>query len=101
MSETVRRTLIVTDPTGLHVRTALAIANIAGHCQSRISLFKDDRRVEATDVLQIMSMTVQSGEPVDLEVVGPDASAVFERIEPLLAGKFGNEERQESSKKPW
>jgi len=94
MSETVRRTVVVTDPMGLHARIALAIAQIVGQSESQVTLFKDDLQVTATEVLQIMTMVVEQGERVEFEAVGPDAAVVAEEIEPLLAGKFGDEDQE-------
>jgi len=92
MSEiVVRQSVVVTDPMGLHARTALAIAQIVGQSASQVTLVKDNRRATATEVLQIMTMTVERGERVEIEAVGPDAAAVVEAIEPLFAGKFSDE----------
>jgi len=39
-------------------------------------------------------MVVEQGERVEFEAVGPDAAVVAEEIEPLLAGKFGDEDQE-------
>ncbi|MEN6458721.1 MAG: HPr family phosphocarrier protein [Thermoguttaceae bacterium] len=92
MSETaITRTIVVTDPAGLHARTAVAIAAAVRRGQANVTLIKDDRRVPGTEVLQILTLVAEPGESVEIQASGPDARAVLDSIEPLLAGQFGDE----------
>ena len=92
MSETrVTRTVVVTDPAGVHARTAVAIAEAVRCGKSQVTLAKDQRTVTATDVLQIMTLAASQGERVTIEAEGPDADAVLASLEPLFAGRFGDE----------
>jgi phosphocarrier protein HPr len=95
MSETpATRTVVVTDPAGVHARTAVAIAQVVRQGQSDVKLFKDELPVNGTDVLQILTMVAAQGTTVRLEAVGPDAVAVLDALEPLFAGRFGDEDRK-------
>ena len=92
MSETrVTRTVVVTDPSGVHARTAVAIAEAVRRGKSRVTLLKDQQPVSGTDVLQILTMVAHQGDTVRLEATGPDADAVLGALEPLFAGRFGEE----------
>ncbi len=92
MPETkLRRTVVVTDPAGVHARTAVAIADIVRRSQSRVTLTKDQQPVAGTEVLQILTMVAHQGETVTLEADGADAEAVLNALEPLFAGRFGDE----------
>jgi phosphotransferase system HPr (HPr) family protein len=92
MSETaVTRTVVVTDPAGVHARTAVAIAEAARRGRATVTLIKDKQRVSATEVLQILTLVAGPGESLRLEAVGPDAAAVLDSLEPLLAGQFGDQ----------
>ena len=93
MSDTVAtRTVVVTDPAGVHVRTGRchrrgrAPRPVAGDDRSRT-----DSGCEATDVLQIMTLVAEQGDELTIEAVGPDAAAVLDAIEPLFAGQFGDD----------
>jgi phosphotransferase system HPr (HPr) family protein len=85
------RTVVVTDPAGVHARTAVAIAETVRRGKSRVTLLKDQEPVAGTDVLQILTMVTHQGETVKLEAIGPDAEAVLSALEPLFAGRFGDE----------
>lgn len=95
MSDTfATRTVVVTDPSGVHARTAVAIADVVRRGKAVVTLIKDERRVAATDVLQILTMVAGPGERVNIEAKGPDAVAVVDALEPLFAGSFGDEENK-------
>ena len=95
MSETpITRTVVVTDPAGVHARTAVAIADVVRRSQSRVTLTKDERAVGGTDVLQILTMVAEQGTSVRLEADGPDAADVLDALEPLFAGRFGDEAQE-------
>jgi phosphocarrier protein HPr len=92
MSESrVTRTVVVTDPAGVHARTAVAIADAVRRGKSQVTIIKEGRRVSGTDVLQIMTLVADQGATLTLETVGPDAEAILSALEPLFAGRFGDE----------
>ena len=63
MSETnVTRTVVVTDPAGVHARTAVAIAEVVRRGKSQVTLIKDEQPVEGTDVLQILTLVAEQGD---------------------------------------
>jgi len=86
--------VVVTDPAGVHARTAVAIADTVRRGKSQVTLIKEQLRVTGTDVLQIMTLAAEQGQTVTLEAVGPDAEAVLGALEPLFAGRFGDEAQQ-------
>ena len=55
------RTVVVTDPAGVHARTAVAIAEAVRRGKSQVTLIKDERPVAGTDVLQIMTLVAAPG----------------------------------------
>jgi phosphotransferase system HPr (HPr) family protein len=83
--EKATRSVVVTDPAGVHARTAVAIANVVRKFRSKVTLNSDYQQADGTDVLQILSMAALCGSRVLVEAVGPDAQEVLEAIEPLFA----------------
>jgi phosphotransferase system HPr (HPr) family protein len=89
------RTVVVTDPAGVHARTAVAIAETVRRGKSQVTLLKDQQRpVAGTEVLQILTLVAHQGETVTLEAIGPDADAVLGALEPLFAGRFGDQAQE-------
>jgi phosphocarrier protein HPr len=81
----VTRSMVVTNPEGLHARAVVAIAEAVRRGRSRVTLTKEGQRVEATDVLQLLTLAAAEGERVEVEAIGPDAEAVVASLEPLFA----------------
>ncbi len=87
MSEnTVTRTVVVTDPIGVHVRTASAIQAIARRSQSKVSVISEYHRANAADIFDLLALAAPCGSKVTLEVSGPDAEQVIESLEPVFTG---------------
>ena len=86
---TATRTVVVTNYAGLHARAATLIAKLARRFDCRVELIKDRQRVEATDVLQILSLGAYSGVQIGLEANGPDAEQALNALVQLFNDKFG------------
>jgi phosphotransferase system HPr (HPr) family protein len=84
--------VVVTDPAGVHARTAVAIAEAVRRSRSKVSLSNEHHQADATDVLQILSLVSPCGSKVLVEATGPDAEEVLDAVEPLFAE--GIEEKQ-------
>jgi phosphotransferase system HPr (HPr) family protein len=83
-----RRTVVVTDPIGVHLRTATNMAAAVGRSQSQVTVIKGDRRVPAADIFGVLTLDTPHGQTLTLEAVGQDAEAVLDAIEPFFAGHF-------------
>ena len=82
------RTVTVANPDGLHIRAASLIAKLTGQVPAKVELVKGNRRVDATNVLQIISLCALEGEQLLLEATGRDADAVLEALAQLFENKF-------------
>jgi phosphocarrier protein len=90
MSEnTNTRTIVVSNPTGLCLRGASSIRQLALGFQARIEIVKDGQRVGATDVLQVVSLAAECGSQLLVEATGPDAREALNALEKLFANNFG------------
>ncbi len=94
MSESITRNVVVTDPAGVHIRSALAIVQSVQRGRSKVTIAKGEQQVEATDIWQIMGLVAQPGERLTVTATGPDAVAVLDLLEPLFAGQFGDEAKK-------
>jgi phosphotransferase system HPr (HPr) family protein len=79
------RTVVVTDPAGVHARTAVDIAKVVAKFRSKVLISNEYHQAAATDVLQMLCLVADCGSKVLLEATGPDAEGVLDAIEPLFA----------------
>jgi phosphotransferase system HPr (HPr) family protein len=94
MSESITRNMVVTDPAGVHLRSALAIVQTVQRGKSKVTIAKGERQVEATELLQIVGLVVEPGETLTVSAAGPDAVEVLNALELLFAGQFGDEAKK-------
>lgn len=85
------RMVVISHPTGLCLRGATAIAKTSRQFQSKIEIAKQDRRVHATDVLQVVSLGAGQGTSLVLEAAGPDAEEALDALVELFESNFGLE----------
>ena len=82
------RTVTVANPDGLHIRAASLIAKMTGQVPAKVELIKGSQRVDATDVLQIISLCALEGDQLLLEATGCDADAALEALAELFENGF-------------
>ena len=83
-----KRTVTVANLAGLHMRAAAMIGAEARKFEARVVIIKGLQEVEATDVLQVMSLGAAQGEQLSLEGSGSDAQAAVDALEQLFLRKF-------------
>ena len=80
---TVAVTIEVTDPLGLHMRSANSIARAAQQFQADIWIWHGEARIDAKSILGVMTIAAECGTRLLLEAAGPDAEAAIRSISGL------------------
>jgi phosphotransferase system HPr (HPr) family protein len=78
----------VANPDGLHIRAASLVAKLTGEGPAKVELVKGSQRVDATNVLQILSLCALEGDQLLLEATGQDADAALDALAELFESKF-------------
>jgi phosphotransferase system HPr (HPr) family protein len=84
-------TVLVANTLGLHARAAAQLVKAAGRFQSRITLFRSDRNIEANakSILSVLTLAAAVGTQLTLSADGPDEEMAFEAIARLFEDRFG------------
>jgi phosphocarrier protein len=81
------KTLTIQHPSGLHARPASLLVQEASKFESKITLVKAGKEVDAKSLLGVMSLAVKKGDEITIRAEGADAeqavSALVERLENL------------------
>jgi phosphocarrier protein HPr len=80
-----RRTIVIRNPDGLHIRPAAALAEAAKRFQAQVALLAGERRVDGRRVLDVITLAAEPGMEIILEVDGPDAEEAIEVLAEILA----------------
>jgi len=83
-----KRTVVVANQQGMHARAALMVVTEARKHKARIIISKGMHQVEATDMLQVLSLGAAQGEELLLEVSGEGAQDALDAIDQLFLRKF-------------
>jgi phosphotransferase system HPr (HPr) family protein len=92
MSEpALKRTVTVANQAGLHARAAVMVVTEARKFKARVTITKGTEEVDATDVLQMMTLGAAQGEELTLQGSGDDAQQAVDAVEQLFLRKFDEE----------
>ncbi len=94
----VSRPVVVNNPQGIHARPADLLVRLAKQFQSRIELVRENQRVDAKSILDLLTLGAAQGTALVLEAEGPDAELALDAIAELFAANFAeNEPNQNQS----
>ncbi len=83
------RTLTITNELGLHARAAAKIAQLAEEARSAVFIIKDGQEVDATSILDIMSLYCPCGTEVTVRITHPADVKILNCIARLIETGFG------------
>ncbi len=87
-SPSASKTVVVSNPQGLHARPAYLLAQAAEQFQSKVELIKDGERVDGKSILSILTLGAGKGSSIDIEATGPDASEALTAMAALIESGF-------------
>lgn len=88
----VKGTITVTNKSGLHLRPATELANIAGKLSSDITIIAGDKKVNPKSTLILMSAGIKKGTTIDIECEGESEEADLKVMLDAIAGGLGEGE---------
>jgi phosphocarrier protein HPr len=83
-----KRTVVVANQQGMHLRVALMIVTEAKKFKAKIILAKGLHAVNATEMFEVLSLAAEQGEKLSLETTGDDAKEAVDAMEQLFLRKF-------------
>jgi phosphocarrier protein len=89
MNETKSRTLTITNELGLHARSAAKLAKLAESATGGVWLIKNGAAVDATSLLDILTLACPKGTKVTIRVDNQTDMEILERIAALIRSGFG------------
>ena len=71
---------VIKDEVGIHARPAGLLVKEAKKYESKITLTKDGKSAEATNLMAVMGLGVKCGQTVDVSVEGADEEIACEAV---------------------
>ena len=79
----------ITNKLGLHARAAARFVHVASQFKSRVTVAKDDYRVDGKSILGLLTLAGRRGSSLNLQAEGEDADAVLAELAELIRDGFG------------
>lgn len=83
--------IVVKNAQGLHARPAALFVQIASRYNSEVTIQRDNEKVNGKSIMGILTLGVQPGVTVILEVNGDDAEKVVTELEEILTRDTNDE----------
>lgn len=84
----VSRTVVISEPTGLHLRPAGLICELSQRYQSKVVLKKGSHTANAKSVLGVLAARVQQGDEIEIICDGADEEEALDAIMKIIQDGF-------------
>ena len=89
LNKELTRELVIKSQLGLHARPSAMIAKIAQKASDMIWIVKDDQKVEASSIIDILTLACAEGDCITLEAKNHDDLDKINEIANLIEEGFG------------
>ena len=89
MSHTLSRDVVIINELGLHARSAAEIAKLAQKANSKVWLIRKKERVDASSIIDILSLGCPKGSKITLEIDEESDINILNKIVGLVKKGFG------------
>lgn len=89
MSPTLSRDVVIINELGLHARSAAGIAKLAQNANSKVWLIRGKDRVDASSIIDILSLACSKGSKITLEIDEESDIDILNEIVELVKKGFG------------
>ncbi len=86
------RSLVLVNKLGLHARAAAAFVKAAAAFSSDIKVACNGKTVNGKSIMGVMMLAAACGTGIDVSADGVDAEAALDRLEALVADRFGEDQ---------
>ncbi|MDA3948355.1 MAG: HPr family phosphocarrier protein [Spirochaeta sp.] len=83
--------LTVTNPKGIHARPSAMIVDTAQKLDATIRFLADGEVIDATNIMDVLSMGAACGAEITVTVDGGDEASAMQRMKEIFASNFGDD----------
>lgn len=90
----ISRVVVIRNKQGLHARPADRFVRLAAKFDAKIEIVRDDRRVAATSIMDLLTLGAAQGTQLTLEAEGQEAQQAVEALADLVENVFPREDTE-------
>ena len=87
-----QRTLKIVNEKGLHARASAKLVEVVEGFDAQAEVSRDGLTASGDSIMGLLMLAASKGTTIDVETSGPDAEALAEALEALVADRFGEDD---------
>ncbi|QYX55817.1 HPr family phosphocarrier protein [Roseovarius sp. SCSIO 43702] len=91
MTKTVSRTMQIVNEKGLHARASARLVEVVEGFDATAEVSRDGHSASGDSIMGLLMLAASRGTTIDVQTRGPDAEALADAIETLVADCFGED----------
>ena len=91
MTDTTRRVLKIINEKGLHARASAKLVEVVEGFDATAEVSRDGMSASGDSIMGLLMLAASKGTSIEVQTSGPDASALADAVEALVADRFGEE----------
>ena len=91
MSETITRQLEIVNVKGLHARAAAKLVEVVEGFDAVAEVSVDGQSAGGDSIMGLLMLAASQGTTIDVQTSGPDAEALSDAVQALVANRFGED----------
>jgi phosphocarrier protein len=89
MSDTVQRSLKIVNEKGLHARASAKLVEVVEGFDARAEVSREGLSASGDSIMGLLMLAASKGTTIEVHTSGPDAHALADALEALVADRFG------------
>ncbi len=87
----IERTLRIINEKGLHARASARLVEVVEGFDAQAEVLRDGLSASGDSIMGLLMLAASKGTTMDIQTTGPDAEALADALEALVADKFGED----------
>ncbi len=84
-----QKTLKIVNEKGLHARASAKLVEVVDGFDATAEVSRDGLSASGDSIMGLLMLAASKGTTIDVETSGPDAEALADAVQSLVADKFG------------
>jgi phosphocarrier protein HPr len=89
MSHIVHRSLKIINEKGLHARASAKLVEVVEGFDARAEVSREGQSASGDSIMGLLMLAASKGTTIEIQTNGPDAEALADALEALVADRFG------------
>ena len=91
MSKTEHRVLKIVNEKGLHARASAKLVEVVEGFDAMAEVSRDGMSASGDSIMGLLMLAAAKGSTIEVQISGPDAEALADAVEALVADRFGED----------